>query len=117
MAGSVKVELSGGVIIATFFGQMNKELVKKAQDDILRLLEESDSAKILYNTLEMSVPAVELAFNMKTFDDTIRDKIKKSATVVPGPGTAFKANIAFILANNHKIFYNNLQEAVDWLKS
>ena len=117
MAGSVQVELKGSVIVATFIGEMNKELVKEAQDEIVRYLSETDSSKILYNTLEMAVPAMVLAFDMKAFDDKIRHKIKKSATVVPGAGTAFKATISFVLANNHKIFYNDLQEAVDWIKS
>ncbi|MCI4624449.1 MAG: STAS/SEC14 domain-containing protein [Candidatus Magnetoovum sp. WYHC-5] len=116
MPGYVNVELIEGIIFAKYVGEMNVELIKEAQAKIERLLDESDTSKILYNTLDMSVPSMKLAIEMQSFDAKIKEKVQKSATVVPGATTAFMASISFVLSQNHKVFHNNLEGAINWLK-
>lgn len=117
MKGSVEVELRGGIIVATYAGEMNVELVKEAAASIENYLLTTDSSKILYNTLEMASPPMKLALEMKAFDTKIKEQVTKSATVVPSATTAFMASIAFVLSKNHKVFYNDLEGAIAWLKS
>ncbi|MCG6551103.1 MAG: STAS/SEC14 domain-containing protein [Candidatus Magnetominusculus sp. LBB02] len=117
MKGLAEVSLQDGIIIAVYTGEMSMEIVKQAAEDIEDLIIKAQSAKILYNTLEMESPSMKLAMEMKAFDAKIRDKIQKSATLVPGAATAFFASIAFILSKNHKIFHKDLDAALAWLKS
>lgn len=117
MKGSAEVTLEDGIIVAVYTGEMDIELVKKAAADIEDLLSKPRSARILYNTLNMDSPSMKLAMEMKAFDEKIRHQVMKSATVVPGAATAFLASIAFILSKNHKVFHNDLDGALAWLKS
>ncbi|KJR43700.1 hypothetical protein MCHI_000403 [Candidatus Magnetoovum chiemensis] len=117
MSGSINVELSDKIIIATYKGEMTIELVKKAQDEIEKYLNDGSADRILYNTIEMLSPAMKLAIDMQNFDAKIRQRVVRSATVVPGAGTAFKASIAFAKSKNHRVFHNDYESAVIWLKS
>ncbi len=117
MENSVNVELRDNIIHATYIGEMNMDLVKQAAESIRQYVDSNEDCKILYNTLEMKNPPMKLALEMKDFDATIKDKVLKSATVVPGAATAFMASIAFILSKNHKVFHNDPEGAEEWLKS
>ncbi len=117
MPGLVDVELKDNIIYATYVGEMNMELVKKAAASIEEYVNKITSSRILYDTLQMDNPPMKLALEMKAFDKRIKDKVEKSATVVPTATTAFMAAIAFILSKNHKVFYNNFDGAEKWLKS
>jgi len=117
MPGSVNVELKGNIIYATYVGEMNIELVKKAATSIEEYIKRTANSRILYNTLQMENPPMKLALEMQAFDKRIKDKVEKSATVVPTATTAFMAAIAFVLSKNHKVFYNDFEGAEKWLKS
>jgi hypothetical protein len=117
MKGTAEVTLQDGIVIATYTGEMDIETVRQAAADIEALLVTSQSTKILYNTLNMASPSMKLAMEMKSFDSKIKDKVQRSATVVPGAATAFFASIAFILSKNHKVFHNDIDGALLWLKS
>ncbi|KWT92842.1 STAS/SEC14 domain-containing protein [Candidatus Magnetominusculus xianensis] len=117
MKGQTDITLQDGIIISVYTGEMDMEIVKQAASGIEELLTKSQSTRILYNTLNMETPSMKLAMEMKSFDAKIRDKVQKSATVVPSATTAFFASIAFILSKNHKVFHNDLDAALSWLKS
>ncbi len=117
MAGSINVELKGDIIYATYHGEMNLELVREAATAIEVYVNKTSNCKILYNTLDMDKPPMKLALEMKSFDKRIKDKVEKSATVVPSATTAFMASIAFVLSKNHKVFHKDLKGAEEWLKS
>jgi hypothetical protein len=117
MAGTAEVEVKEGIIVATYRGEMTLDIVRKAGADIEEKLASSGAVKILYDTIEMENPAMKLALEMKSFDAKIKDKVEKSATVVPGAATALKASIAFVLSRRHKVFHNDMAAAVVWLKS
>jgi hypothetical protein len=53
---------------------------------------------------------------MKAFDGRIRNKVLRSATVVRDAATAFMAKIAFVFSREHKVFYDDLDKALEWLK-
>jgi hypothetical protein len=117
MEGSVKVEVKDDIIIAHYYGAMTEAIVKEGQTLIEKHLYETNSKLILYNILEMELPATRLAFDMQEFDKLVRERVNKSATVVSGAESAFKAELSFVLSKNHQIFYNDLQKAMEWLKS
>ncbi len=117
MPGSVNVELKDNIIYATYVGEMNMEVVQGAADSIEDYINKGQSNKILYNTLQMDNPPMKLALEMQSFDKRIKEKVVKSATVVPTATTAFMASIAFVLSKNHKVFHKDLNAAEEWLKS
>ena len=117
MSGKFETEVKGTVIIAHYEGEMNSELVNDSATRIEQLLDTTEANKILYDTLNMSKPPLKLALQMKSFDTRIKDKVIKSATVVPGAATALKASIAFVLSKQHKVFHNDYDGAIEWLNS
>ncbi|QWR76723.1 SpoIIAA family protein [Candidatus Magnetomonas plexicatena] len=117
MSGKFEIEVKGSVIIAHYEGEMDSALVNDSATQIEELLDKTEANKILYDTLKMSNPPMKLALQMKSFDARIKNKVIKSATVVPGAATALKASIAFVLSKHHKVFHNDYDAAIEWLNA
>jgi hypothetical protein len=112
---SVEVFRTGNLIHAVYDGAMNMELVQSGEQQIETLLRTTPEPVILYDTLKMAPPPIELAIEMKKFDSRIRHLVRRSATVVPDAMTAFMAKVAFALSRDHKVFYGDLDAALRWL--
>jgi hypothetical protein len=112
----VRVTLEGEIIHAVYTGTMTMDLVRDGERRIEALL--GDSARtVLYDTLGMDPPTMDLALEMKAFDGRIRTRVARSATVVRDPMTAFLSQVAFVMSRNHRVFYDNLDAAYVWLRS
>lgn len=111
----VSVVRTGTLIHAKYRGAMTLALVREAEQKIELLLDSTPQALVLYNTLEMEPPTMELALEMKSFDARIQPRVVRSATVVRDALTAFMAKVAFVLSRNHRVFYDDLQKALAWL--
>lgn len=94
---------------------MTMDVVRQAEKKIEAFLSITADARVLYDTLDMDPPSMELAFEMKAFDARIQSRLVRSATVVRDAKTAFMAKIAFVLSRDHKVFYNDLDKALEWL--
>jgi hypothetical protein len=116
MAG-VTVRQEGKVIHAVYTGAMTMEIVRDGERMIEDLVQRVADPVILYDTLAMEPPSMQLAMEMKSFDGRIRNSVVRSATVVPDPSTAFMAKVAFVFSRNHKVFYHDLEAAYAWLKT
>ena len=112
---SVEVQRRGNLIHAVYRGRMTMELVKSGEQQIEKLVQATPDAAILYDTLEMEPPPMELAIEMKAFDGRIRNRVRRSATLVPSAMTAFMAKVAFVLSREHKVFYHDRDAAIAWL--
>ena len=112
---SVSVRREGEIIHAIYSGAMTMDLVQEGERQIEEILERVDEPRVLYDTLAMDPPSLKLAMEMKAFDGRIRSRVVRSATVVHDATTAFMAKVAFALAREHKVFYDDLQAAYAWL--
>ena len=107
----------GNLIHATYRGAMTMDLVRDAERQIELLLNTTPDARVLYDTLKMDPPTMELAMEMKSFNSRIQPRVVRSATVVSDAKTAFMAKVAFVLSRDHKVFYNDLDKALEWLNA
>ena len=114
---SVSVSLDGNIIHARYVGAMTSELVRQGERDIETLIGRRADLAILYDCVEMDPPPMNLALQMKSFDDRVRSRVVCCATVVKDAMTAFLSKVAFALARNHRVFYNDLAAATAWLRS
>ncbi len=114
MKGSVWVELSGGIIIARFRGEATEALLKEVQERVLVLLKDTTRRKVLYDALEMEPPTVELTLVQQQLSEEIHKLGAKVALLVPNSRLAYLSRLAFGSAN-HRVFYNDLGEAISWL--
>ena len=112
----VSVRREGQIIHAIYSGAMTMDLVRDGERQILEILERVPDPLVLYDTLAMDPPSLPLAMEMKSFDGRIRSRVVRSATVVKDATTAFMAKVAFALAREHKVFYDDLDAAYSWLE-
>ena len=112
---SVNVKLEGRIIHAAYDGRMTLDLVLSGERQIEALVTGSKGRMILYDCVQMDPPTMDLAMEMKKFDGRIRAHVFRSATVVRDATTAFLSKVAFALAREHKVFYNDLDAAYRWL--
>ena len=115
MAASVSVVSEGHLINATYRGTMTMDLVREAEKKIEAFLNITSDARVLYNTLDMDPPSMELALEMKAIDSRIQSRLVRSATDDRDAKTAFMAKVAYVLSRDHKVFYNDLDKALEWL--
>jgi len=113
----VNVIRVGNLVHAKYRGTMTMDLVREAEKKIEWFLANTAGPVVLYDTLEMDTPTMDLALEMKSFDGRIRDMVLRSATVVRDAGTAFMAKVAFVFSREHKVFYGDLDEALTWLQA
>lgn len=116
MQGNVQVYLQDEIIVAEYIGQIDSELLKEGQRKIRAFLN-GDSCCILHDTSEMEPVDMSLAQQMKEFKKEIQPYIHKTATFTQDSSTAFKARIAFEHAADHKVFYEDKDSAIKWLKN
>jgi len=112
----VSVEKREGVIHARYAGKMTLEMVEKAAKRIRELLTEDRSARILYDTRQMEEPGRELTRRMLEFDEEIRPRVAKAATLAPNMMVEAQARAAFVNSPEHQ-FFHELVAALDWLRS
>lgn len=116
LAGSFRVYSENGIVIVDFFGWMTEILLEEAQIKIKEELLKASQSSILYNGLEMEDPSLTLTLLMKSFHESMGDRIRLSAIVVPGYRVAFLARLAFGgQESKYRVFYNNRAEAMAWL--
>jgi hypothetical protein len=113
-AGQFWVELVGDLVVARVRGEPNEQLLRNAQDKVLFLVRDAGRGKVLYDTLEMDTPPVEVPWAQRELDEKLGPIKLKRAIVVPNSRLAFLARIAFG-EGDYKVFYNDMVAAVKWL--
>jgi hypothetical protein len=112
--GQVWVELVGELVIARVRGEPTEQLLREAQEKVLFLVRDADRGKVLYDTLEMDPPPVEVPWAQRALDETLGPIKLKRAIVVPNSRLAFLARIAFG-EGDYRVFYNDIVAAIKWL--
>lgn len=108
------VGLSGDLIVARVRGSLTEEEVAIAQQQVLLLLDQTQSSQVLYDVLEMEPPSINLTLAQREHSDQLYRKGVRIAILVPDTRTAFLARLAFG-QGDYRVIYNDLAEAVAWL--
>lgn len=114
MSGTLWVELSGEIIIARVRGEPTVELLTECQSQVLHLARDAGRARVLYDTLEMQPPHVDVPWAQRALDEKLGGISLRRAIVVPTAKLAYLARLAFG-EGDYRVFYNDIAAAVKWL--
>jgi hypothetical protein len=115
MKGELWVELVGDLIVARVRGEPTAELLRSCQEQVLHLVRDAERHKVLYDTLEMLPPPVDVPLEQQKLDEQLGDLQLRRAIVVPNSRLAYLARLAFG-DGDYRVFYNDLVAAVTWLR-
>lgn len=114
MRGQVWVELVGDLVIARVRGEPTEEMLRQCQDEVLFLVQDAGRGKVLYDTLEMESPPVDVPWTQRELDEKLGAIKLRRAIVVPNSRLAYLARLAFG-DGDYRVFYNDIVAAVNWL--
>jgi hypothetical protein len=116
MADQVWVELVGDLVIARVRGEPTETLLRECQEKVLFLVRDAGRGKVLYDTLEMDAPPVDVPWSQRALDENLGDIKLRRAIVVPNSKLAYLARLAFG-EGNYRVFYNDMVAAIKWLSA
>lgn len=108
------VEVVGDLIIARVRGEPTAALLRECQERVLFLVKDAGRGKVLYDTLEMYAPPIDIPWVQRELDEQLGPIQLRRALVVPNSKLAFLARIAFG-EGDYRVFYNDMVAAVKWL--
>ena len=108
------VELVGDVIVARLRGQPNEAILRKVQEEVLKIAADTGRWRVLLDVLEMKAPPVELTSVQRRLDEDQRALGLRRAIVVPDSRLAYLVRLAFG-EGDYRVFYNDMVGAVKWL--
>ena len=114
MQGQAWVELVGDLIIARVRGEPTAELLRETQNQVLFLVSDAGRGKVLYDTLEMEAPPVDVPWAQRELDEQLGPVQLRRAIVVPNSRLAYLARLAFG-EGDYRVFYNDMVAAIKWL--
>ena len=112
--GQAWVELVGELVLARVRGEPTELLLRETQEQVLALVRDAERGKVLYDTLEMTPPPVDVPWSQRKLDETLGLIRLKRAIVVPNSRLAYLARLAFG-EGDYKVFYNDMEAAIKWL--
>lgn len=112
--GQLWVELVGELVVARVRGEPTAELLRECQSQVLFLVRDAGRGKVLYDTLEMLPPPVDVPWAQRELDETLGSVQLRRAIVVPNSRLAYLARLAFG-EGDYRVFYNDMVAAVQWL--
>ena len=116
--GRVEVSRDNSIIRVTLIGWITEALTELVQEKVEQELLWAESSFILYDGLYMNDPSLTLVLLMQSFHQRMSDRIARSAIVVPGYRLAFLSRLAFGQdEQKYRVFYNERDEALRWLRT
>ncbi len=112
--GQAWVELVGDLIVARVRGEPNEQLLRETQEKVLFLVKDAGRARVLYDTLEMDAPPVDVPWSQRELDEKLGPLKLRRAIVVPNSKLAYLARLAFG-EGDYRVFYNDMVAAINWL--
>lgn len=115
------VEPVGDIIIARIRGTCTEELLRQCQVRVLALAKDTRQVKVLYDTLEMEVPSVDVALVQQGLESDAWKRFGplplRRAILVSNTRVAYFSRLAFgeLGEGAYRVFYNNMAEAARWL--
>ena len=114
MSGHIWVELVGDLVVARVRGEPNEDILRQAQEQVLFLVKDAGRGKVLYDTLEMDAPPVDVPWSQRALDEALGDVKLRRAIVVPNSKLAYLARLAFG-EGDYRVFYNDFVGAIRWM--
>jgi hypothetical protein len=114
LQGQLWVELVGDLVLARVRGEPTAALLKECQEKVLFLVRDADKGKVLYDTLEMEPPPIDVPLAQQELDRGLGATKLRRAVVVPNSRLAYLARLAFG-EGEYRVFYNDIVSAVKWL--
>lgn len=114
MQGQLWVERVGDLVLARVRGEPTAELLRDCQEKVLFLVRDAEKGKVLYDTLEMEAPPVDVPLAQQQLDQELGVTKLRRAIVVPNSRLAYLARLAFG-EGEYRVFYNDIVAAVTWL--
>jgi hypothetical protein len=108
------VGFEGDVVVARVRGEPTEALLRRTQEQVLLLVRGSGGGRVLYDTLEMTPPPVDVPWAQRQLDEQLGLIRLKRAIVVPDTKLAYLARLAFG-DGDYRVFYNDRDAAVRWL--
>jgi len=111
------VEPVGGLIIARVRGLPTEALLRECHDRVIRIARDDRDAelhRVLYDTLEMDSPQVDVPLAQRDLDESLGELKLRRAIVVPNTRLAYLARLAFG-EGDYRVFYNDIASAISWL--
>lgn len=112
--GEAWVERVGDLVIARVRGEPTEQLLRDTQERVLYLVHDAGRGKVLYDTLEMTPPPVDVPWSQRDLDQKLGPVKLKRAIVVPDSRLAYLARLAFG-EGDYRVFYNDMVAAIHWL--
>ncbi len=110
------VELVGDLVVARIRGEPTEDLLRETQEQVLFLVKDAQRGKVLYDTLEMTAPPVDVPWSQRKLDENLGPIQLKRAIVVPNSQLAYLARLAFG-EGDYRVFYNDFIGAIKWLSA
>ena len=114
--GQQWVELVGDLVVARIRGEPTEQLLRETQEQVLFLVRDARRGKVLYDTLEMTPPPVDVPWSQRRLDENLGSIHLKRAIVVPNSQLAYLARLAFG-EGDYRVFYNDIVGAITWLSA
>jgi hypothetical protein len=114
MSNQVWVELVGDLVIARVRGEPTESVLRECQEKVLFLVRDAGRGKVLYDTLEMDAPPVDVPWSQRALDESLGGIKLRRAIVVPNSKLAYLARLAFG-EGDYRVFYNDMVAAIKWL--
>lgn len=108
------IEVVGDIVVARVRGEPTEQLLRDCQAQVLFLVKDAGRGKVLYDTLEMEAPPVDIPWVQRELDEQLGTVRLRRAIVVPNSKLAFLARLAFG-EGDYRVFYNDIVTAVKWL--
>jgi hypothetical protein len=112
--GDAWVGREGDLVVARLRGEPTEALLRRTQEAVLSLACDGGVARVLYDTLEMTPPPVDVPWVQRELDERLGAVRLKRAIVVPDSKLAYLARLAFG-DGDYRVFYNDRAAAVRWL--
>lgn len=116
------IEPLGNVIVARVRGELTESILVEAHKRVVQLLHDTEHTRILYDTLEVETPDVEIILMQEKLDEKTQqlfhERRLRKACLVSNTRMAYLARIAFgqFGEGEYRVFYNDLSQALRWLE-
>jgi hypothetical protein len=116
------VEPVGNIIVARLRGLCTPELLLECERRVLALAHDTRHVRVLYDTLEMNAPEMELVLMQQRLEmqkkKALGTATLRTAILVPNTRIAFLSRIAFGHEGeeHYRVFYNDMGQALKWLE-
>jgi hypothetical protein len=117
----LSVAAMGDIIVARIRGTCTVDLLKECQQRVIELVKDTRQVKVLYDTLEMDVPSVEVTLVQQDLESDALKRFEPvslgRAILVSNTRVAYLSRIAFGEHGEgaYRVFYNDMAAAIRWL--